>query len=193
MNKMLLVGALSVLVSGCTTVPQAPKDATEMAAFGEDNLLNVPVDISSFKPSKLEITSEEDKNACFGLFCSAFGRDGDKGIITVFTDPNTGKAYDEDGQPVTEKGERILKNGYVCKVRLINSNIRGYGPVKMGLFSNEFSHDDCRTLRSKNYTNNATTRVNTLVAVGVLSGAVIAGAAIAAGTSVMSLIEKDTM
>jgi hypothetical protein len=113
------------------------------------------------------------------------------GLITIFTDPETGKTYDEDGQPVNEKGERILKNGYVCKVRLITSNIRAYGLVKIGLFGNEFAHDACRTKRSKDYTSGATLRVNALVFGGLLTGAAIAGAAIAA--SVSSITHDDTM
>lgn len=193
-TKLVLSGVLAVtLLSGCASAPKTPKDAKELAEMGDSTLLSVPVNITGFTSKKVEIISEEDKNACFGMFCQPFGRDGDKGLITIFTDPETGKTYDEDGQPVNDKGERVLRNGYVCKVRMITSNIRSYGPVKMGLFSNEFAHDDCRTQRSKDYTSGATSRVNALVLGGVVTGAVIAGAAIAASSSILSITHDDTL
>jgi hypothetical protein len=119
-----------VLLSGCASAPQAPKDAKELAEMGEDNLLHVPVDLTQFINNwkKVKIISEEDKDA--GLF--GFGRDGDIGQTTVWTNPADGKMYDLDGQPVNEKGERILKNGYVCKVRMIASNMRIYVNVVTG-------------------------------------------------------------
>jgi hypothetical protein len=194
-SKIILSGVLAVvLLSGCASAPQVPQDAKEVAEIGDDNLLNDPVDITGFTSKKIEIFSERDENACYGLFCQPFGRDGDKGQITIFTDPETGKTYDEDGQPVNEKGERILRNGYVCKVRLISfSNTRIYGPGKMGLFGHEFAHDACRTKRSKDYTSSATLRVNTLVFGGLLTGAAVAGAAAAVSTSILSITHDDTM
>lgn len=45
---------------------------------------------------------------------------------------NAGKIYDLDGQPINELGERILKNGYICKVRMITSNMRIYANMVTG-------------------------------------------------------------
>jgi hypothetical protein len=110
-TKLILSGVLAVMLAGCTTVPQAPKDTKEMAEMGEDNLLNVPVDITGFTAAKMEIIAE----------------DGNKGRITTFVNPATGKVYDLDGQVLNDKGERILRDGHVCKVKTISlSNARHY-------------------------------------------------------------------
>lgn len=134
--------AISTLV-GCASVPQAPKDAKEMAELGEDNLLNVPVDLTPFIDNwkKVKIVSEEDKSA--GRF--GFGRDGDIGQTTVWTNPENGKMYDADGQPVNDKGERILKNGYVCKVRMISGGKRIYAQRSATslLFTAQTGMPDC--------------------------------------------------
>ena len=176
----MFVGALSVLVSGCTTVPQAPKDATEMAAFGEDNLLNVPVNISGFLASKVNIVSQEDKTACVGLFCKAFGRDGDSGRVTVFTDPVTRKIYDEDGQPVNEQAERVLKNGYVCKVRIIGLNRRVYS-------NDENLQNNCRTSRAaKSRDSNQMTAI-----VGALAAGAVGAIVTAVGVTTLDVVTAD--
>jgi hypothetical protein len=105
----LTVAALAIAtLAGCASIPQAPKNAQEMAALGDDNLLNVPVDITGFSWKKQEIVAVN----------------GDKGIVTVFTDPKTGLTYDRDGQPVNAKAERVLKNGYVCEAKAIIGNGR---------------------------------------------------------------------
>jgi hypothetical protein len=111
MNSLikLTVAALAIAtLAGCASIPQAPKNAqemAEMAEIGDDNLLNVPVDITGFSWKKQEIVAVN----------------GDKGIVTVFTDPKTSLTYDTAGQPVNEKAERVLRNGIICKVKEISS------------------------------------------------------------------------
>lgn len=108
-TKLVLSGVLAVtLLSGCASVPQAPEDNTQ--ATKSDNFLHVPVDITKFTPSKMKI----------------YGSEGGEGQISIFTDPATSKTYDLDGQPVNEKGERVLKDGYVCEVKVIALGRRGY-------------------------------------------------------------------
>lgn len=115
MNNIIKATIATLAISalaGCASIPQAPKNAQEMAALGDDNLLNVPVDITGFPWKKQEIVAAN----------------GDKGIVTVFTDPKNGKTYDLDGQAVNAKAERVLKNGYVCEASSIGSfNQRVYG------------------------------------------------------------------
>lgn len=110
LTKLSLIFLTVTLLSGCGYTPvQAPK--TEAERIETKSLLNVPVDVSTFTTHKLNIVAEN----------------GDKGRITVFTDPKTGKTYDLDGQPVNEKGERILANGKTCNPGAIVNNMRGYG------------------------------------------------------------------
>jgi hypothetical protein len=178
--------AISTLV-GCASVPQAPKDAKEMAELGEDNLLNVPVDLTPFIDNwkKVKIVSEEDKEA--GLF--GFGRDGDIGQTTVWTNPENGKMYDADGQPVNEKGERILKNGYVCKVRMISGGHRIYAKASFydNMFTANMGMKDCMLKTSAERHAN---RVNTGSVTGLVGvataglGGIVASAAISAGEPV---------
>jgi hypothetical protein len=107
--KLILSGVLAVvLLSGCASEPQAPEDNVQMTK--SDNFLNVPVDITKFTPSKMKI----------------YGSEAGEGQISIFTDPASGKTYDLDGQPVNEKGERILRDGYVCEVKVIALGRRGY-------------------------------------------------------------------
>jgi hypothetical protein len=124
MNSLikLTVAALAIAtLSGCgVTIREAPKNAQELAALGDDNLLNVPVDITGFSWKKQEIVAVN----------------GDKGIVTVFTDPKTGLTYDLDGQPVNTKAERVLKNGYVCEVKSTIFNRRVYESVEMNGWCN---------------------------------------------------------
>lgn len=110
LTKLFLAALAVATLAGCGYTPvQAPK--TEAERIETKSLLNVPVDVSTFKTHKLNIVAEN----------------GDKGRITVFTDPKTGKTYDLDGQPVNEKGERILANGKTCNPGAIVNNMRGYG------------------------------------------------------------------
>lgn len=176
--------AISTLV-GCASVPQAPKDAKEMAELGEDNLLNVPVDLTPFIDNwkKVKIVSEEDKSA--GLF--GFGRDGDIGQTTVWTNPENGKMYDADGQPVNEKGERILKNGYVCKVRMISGNTRFYAKQSFSqtMFATGFGMNDCRLKASAEHTRTLQKGIATAVTVGAATG----GAGVFIGVGAATLVE----
>jgi hypothetical protein len=175
--------AISTLV-GCASVPQAPKDAKEMAELGEDNLLNVPVDLTPFIDNwkKVKIVSEEDKSA--GLF--GFGRDGDIGQTTVWTNPENGKMYDADGQPVNEKGERILKNGYVCKVRMIASNQRIYANSP---WSESPIEKNCKTVAKSNFQNKA----QLVTIAGIATGGLAAFSVIPLNASFAHLISNDTM
>lgn len=175
--------AISTLV-GCASVPQAPKDAKEMAELGEDNLLNVPVDLTPFIDNwkKVKIVSEEDKSA--GLF--GFGRDGDIGQTTVWTNPENGKMYDADGQPVNEKGERILKNGYVCKVRMIASNQRIYANSP---WSESPIEKNCKTVAKSNFQNKA----QLVTITGIATGGLAAYSVIPLNASFAHLISDDTM
>jgi hypothetical protein len=190
--------AISTLV-GCASVPQAPKDAKEMAELGEDNLLNVPVDLTPFIDNwkKVKIVSEEDKSA--GLF--GFGRDGDIGQTTVWTNPENGKMYDADGQPVNEKGERILKNGYVCKVRMIMGNTRFYAKQSFtdSMFTANMGMKDCMLKSSAERHANKVKAVTTTALGGLAFGpaGVVAGigtaTAISAGTYINAIMQDDTL
>jgi hypothetical protein len=162
----LTVAALAIAtLAGCASIPQAPKNAQEMAALGDDNLLNVPVDITGFPWKKQEIVAVN----------------GDKGIVTVFTDPKTGLTYDLDGQPVNAKAERVLKNGYVCEVKVIVFNARGYGP----LFN---SHEDCMTTAfyKKREENGRISNVAKNLGKGMLVGAATLATAGIAGATILS-------
>lgn len=121
----LLAASLFSVLTGCASMPEAPKNAEEKTALGEDSFLNVPVDVAAFPWEKKKITAQ----------------DGSEGQITVFTDPVTGKAYDLDGQPLNEKGFRILKDGYVCEVKSIGLNRRWY--TGTGFWSNDKHFDSC--------------------------------------------------
>jgi hypothetical protein len=182
--KLILSGVLAVvLLSGCASAPQAPKDAKELAEMGEDNLLHVPVDLTQFINNwkKVKIISEEDKDA--GLF--GFGRDGDIGQTTVWTNPADGKMYDLDGQPVNEKGERILKNGYVCKVRMIASNMRIYVNVVTG---DQKIFDACMTSKAhkKRRSNQIAIFSTAALGVGALAVGIVA-------TQIDMRTEDDTL
>lgn len=109
--KTSFLGFLIVTtLAGCASTPlEAPKTEAERIASG--SLLNVPVDISKFPSHKQKIVADN----------------GDEGRITVFVDPTTGKSYDLDGQPVNEKGERVLADGQVCNPLVISFNMRGFG------------------------------------------------------------------
>lgn len=110
-RKTIFFIALMTLLAGCSSAPpQAPK--TEKELIESNSILHVPVDVSKFTAKKLNIVADN----------------GDKGRITVFTNPADGKMYDADGQPVNEKGERILTDGSVCNPKVIVLNARGYGP-----------------------------------------------------------------
>ncbi len=154
MNKMLLVGVLSVLVIGCASMPEAPKNSEEKVALGEDSFLSVPVDVAAFPWEKKKIIA----------------LDGSEGQITVFTDPVTGKAYDLDGQPVNEKGFRILKDGYVCGIKSIGLNRRFY--TGSGFWSNDEHYSSCVT--SSHY-NDANKSRAILAGGALLGGAAILG------------------
>lgn len=170
--KTSLLGFLiATALAGCASAPQAPKDAKEMAALGEDNLLHVPVDVSNFPWKKLEIEATN----------------GDKGRITVFTDPATGKTYDLDGQPVNEKGERILKDGYVCKVEGIFVNQRVYG--RAGFWTETAVDKFCKTSLKSAQQN----RGQTIMAVGILTGGIAALAAMPLNATVAHIVSDDTI
>ena len=130
--KLTLTALAIATLAGCASVPQAPKDAQEMVALGDDNLLSVPVDITGFLDTakKVKIVSEIDEHG--GLFGGSYGVAGDIGQTTIFTNPADGKTYDMDGQPVNAKGLRVLKNGYVCKVIAIGNNTRLYANPVLG-------------------------------------------------------------
>jgi hypothetical protein len=185
-SKIILSGVLAVvLLSGCASISTVPKSEEEMNALGDDSLLHVPVDISNFPWKKVQFETVADEN---------FGRNGLKGQTTIFTDPATGKTYDEDGQPVNEKGERILKNGYVCVPRWITSNHRVYAAPPF--FSVElFGMNDCRTMRAQK----SAKQKNVIATTGLIGGLLTGGAAGAAmmvggvaASSSMTLIENIT-
>lgn len=133
--KTTLLGFfILVSLAGCSSFPTAPKDAKEMAEMGDDNFLNVPVDITGFAWKKMDIIA----------------KNGDKGIITVFIDPKTGKTYDLDGQPVNEKGERVLKDGYICEVDMIMFTPKTRIYVSEGVFSAGPHLKSCLTKRQAN-------------------------------------------
>lgn len=109
-TKFTLTALTIATLAGCASAPvEAPKTEAERIASG--SLLNVPVDISKFPSHKQKIVADN----------------GDEGRITVFVDPKTGKSYDLDGQPVNEKGERVLADGQVCNPLVISFNMRGFG------------------------------------------------------------------
>ncbi len=140
-SKLVLSGLLVVaLLSGCASVSTVPKNESEMNELGNESLLHVPVDIAGFPWKKVKFETVADEN-------ETFGKGGLIGQTTIFTDPSTGKTYDEDGQPVNEKGERILKSGYVCVPRWITSNQRIYAAAS---FFEIVGMNDCRTLRAQN-------------------------------------------
>jgi hypothetical protein len=133
--KTSLLGFLiATALAGCSSFPTAPKDAKEMAEMGDDSFLSVPVDIRGFPWQKIEIVA----------------KNGDKGRVTVFTDPATGKTYDLDGQPVNEKGERVLKDGYVCVVDKIMFTPKTRIYVPEGVFSAGPHFKSCVTEKQAN-------------------------------------------
>lgn len=172
---ILLIAVLSQLF-GCATAPKkAPTTAEEVATMGKKNLLSVPADISKFNWSKFEVVA----------------LNGDKGRITLFTDPQTGKNYDEDGQPVNEKGYRILNDGYVCEVLIITS-LGGRAYNGRGVFFDDEHLDFCRSNRQLKRFQNAQRVGLTGAALAVVTG----GASILAsmGSNVVSsLTEDDTL
>lgn len=170
MLKALSAAFLIAALAGCASAPKAPQDAKEMAEMG-DNLLHVPVDVSKFPWKKMEIEATN----------------GDKGRITVFTDPTTGKTYDLDGQPVNAKGERILRDGYVCKVEGIYVNQRSYG--RPGFFSETTVDRFCKTSLKSSQQN----RGQTIMAVGILTGGIAALAAMPLNATVAHIVSDDTM
>lgn len=110
LTKLSLTALAISTIAGCGYTPiKAPSTEAEM--IESKSLLHVPVDVSHFQTSKLKIVADN----------------GDEGRITVFTDPKTGKTYDLDGQPINEKGERVLTDGSVCNPLVIINNARGYG------------------------------------------------------------------
>lgn len=170
----LLATSLFSVLTGCASMPEAPKNAEEKIALGEDSFLNVPVDVSGFSKSKLSI----------------FGEEGGEGVITVFTDQHTGKTYDLDGQPINEKGERVLKDGYVCKVKLIVSGFRSY--QGSGFWSSDKQLDSCLTSKWYAHAN----KKRAFLAGGVLiGGAAMLGAlaASAADSTISSFTSDDTL
>lgn len=186
LGLIVMIAALGQLV-GCASVSTMPKNTEEMTALGNDSLLHVPVDISGFDWKKVQFVTVADED-------ETFGKGGLKGQTTIFTDPKTGKTYDEDGQPVNEKGERILKNGYVCVPRWITSNQRIYAAAP--LFSFELvGMNDCRTMRAqKKMKTGQNVAVGGLVA-GIATGgaagaAMMLGGVAASGT--MTIIENIT-
>jgi hypothetical protein len=172
-SKIILSGVLAVaLLSGCASAPQAPEDNGQMTK--SDNFLNVPVDITKFTPSKMKI----------------YGSEAGEGQISIFTDPVSGKTYDLDGQPVNEKGERILRDGYVCKVKVIASNFRSYHGV--GFWSSDEHVDSCLSSRWYAHAN----KKRAILAGGaLLGGAAILGslAVSAIDTTISSYTADDTM
>jgi len=172
LGLIVMVAALSQLV-GCASAPKkAPTNAEEMAAMKEDNLLKIPVDISQFPWAKFELVA----------------LNGDKGRITLFTDPKTGNTYDEDGQPVNEKGYRILNDGYVCEVINISS-IGGRGYKGYGFLFDDKHLDFCSTNRQLKKFQNAQRIGLTGAALAVATG----GASILAsiGTNIVNGITED--
>lgn len=166
LTKLSLIFLTVTLLSGCGYTPvQAPK--TEAERIETKSLLNVPVDVSTFTTHKLNIVAEN----------------GDKGRITVFTDPKTGKTYDLDGQPINAKGERILANGNVCKPLVIVFNSRGYGtslnPRYECWTSTKFAHLNNSNRNEKNYGSafggavGAAAAVNPVAAVGIAGATMI--------------------
>jgi hypothetical protein len=182
-SKLILSGVLAVvLLSGCASAPQAPKDEKEMAELGDDNLLNVPVDISGFIASKKTIYTRKDEDG--------HGSEGDSGQITIFTDPSTGKVYDEDGQPVNDKGERILKDGHVCIVTYISGKRRFYG--KPPIWSESKQQEACKTRRLVANMNRGQT-MNAVGLVVLFSGGIAGLAAIPVNTAVTRITEDDLL
>lgn len=184
--KTALFSIAIATLTGCASMPDAPKTQAEMKQLGDDNLLHVPVDITNFKTSKLEIFSEEDKDACYGIFCRSFGTNDHKGIITVFTDPETGKTYDLDGQPINEKGQRILKNGFVCVVRYIYNNQRSYDA---NTWNEAIAEKFCKTSIRAKYQNIA----QTSIAIGLATGGLGGITALAGNGVIAQIISGDTM
>lgn len=168
--KTSLLGFFIVAaLAGCSYTPvQAPK--TEAERIETKSLLHVPVDVSNFKTHKLNIVADN----------------GDKGRITVFTDPKTGKTYDLDGQPINEKGERILANGDVCKPGIISFGMRGYGtslnPRYECWTSTKFSYvngDDAK--------NNGKIYGGTIGAIAAINPVVALGALVTSGAALMAM------
>jgi hypothetical protein len=156
--KLTLTALAIATLAGCASVPQAPKDAQEMAALGDDNLLNVPVDITGFIPSKVKIIATNE----------------DVGQTTIFTNPSNGKTYDFEGQPVNAKGERILKNGHVCTVVGIYGNRRFYGHASVITSNDEFV--ECRTTKSASALRSKQFAITGGLALGGLGGVAVMGA-----------------
>lgn len=189
---LLSLSMMSLFLAGCASVSTVPKSEAEMNALGNDSLLHVPVDISNFPWKKFQFVTVADAD-------ETFGKGGLKGQTTIFTDPKTGKTYDEDGQPVNEKGERILKNGYVCVPRWITSNQRVYAAAP--LFSFELvGMNDCRTMRSQKSMKqkqvvSTTGAVGGLLTGGAAGAAMMVGGVVASGsmTLIESIVADDTM
>lgn len=188
---MMLSGVLAVvLLSGCASISTVPKNESEMKALGNDSLLHVPVDITGFPWKKVEFVTVADED-------ETFGRGGLKGQTTIFTDPSTGKTYDEDGQPVNDKGERILKNGYVCVPRWITSNQRIYAAAS---FFETVGMNDCRTLRAQNSMKRKQFISTSGAIGGLLTGGAVGAAMMVGGmgvsaslTVIESITADDTM
>lgn len=157
----LLATSLFSVLTGCASMPEAPKNAEEKIALGEDSFLNVPVDVATFPWEKKKITAQ----------------DGSEGQITVFTDPVTGKAYDLDGQPLNEKGFRILKDGYVCEVKSIGLNRRFY--TGSGFWSNDDHYSSCVTSGHYNDANK--------------SRAILAGGALLGGAAILGSLVVNSV
>ena len=178
--KVIVLVMSAVLLSSCASMPKAPQNADELRALGSSNLLNVPVDISGFTATKMKIVSEKVEGV-------RISRDGEVGQITIFTDPVSGKTYDLDGQPVNEKGERILNNGYACKVVGIANNQRIYG--ELGTWSETDVDKFCKTSYRASFQNKA----QAVLAAGLITGGVAALAVIPTNMTIAEIFSDDTM
>jgi len=172
--KTILLSFSLLLLAGCASAPKAPIDSYDKASLGDESFLNVPVDITTFNKHKLKI----------------YGEESGEGVITVFTDPATGKTYDLDGQPINEKGERVLKDGRVCVVVNIVGKRRFYGPAPLFV---ESEYDlSCKTSRLVKSMNRG--QMMNMAGIAVLMTGGVAGlAAIPMNTAIDSIVEDDLL
>jgi hypothetical protein len=193
MKALVKVGFVAVVLavlSGCTSAPiEAPK--TEKERIESKSLLSVPVDIAGFTYHKVKIEPRE-KNLVFNF----------EPMKTIFTNPENGKTYDFEGQPVNEKGYRILTDGYVCQPQKIVGSVLGgnamgiYG--ERSIWSGDDSLAECRPHKLQAYIKDQNTLTPTRLATAALvggaivaaSGAIVAGSVVG-GVSAPSFWDSD--
>ena len=180
LTKLSLTALAVATLAGCASAPlEPPKTEAERVASG--SLLHVPVaiNLTDFTWHKVTVKATE-KRGWFNEIGS--------GTVTIFTNKNTGKTYDFEGQPVTAEGYRVLTDGYVCVPKLIEKGTFGKGILygEWSAFTSEDSKSDCLTIKYQER------HVNKVNKPKYLAPAVLSGAASVVALGYLVTTDNDT-